>query len=92
MTAIGDDPPRPAAMSARLQAIEAARAEIYPRLKAALEAAEGNVSRAGAAMWPDLEPRAAKYRCHRYVRRLGLGPYAAELRVRAQGRSMGRPK
>lgn len=89
----GDGGPPPAsAMAARAQAVERARAEIYPRLRAALEAEGGNVARAGASLWPDLTPRAARDRANRYVRRLGLVQFAAELRVAAQGRSMGRPQ
>ena len=89
---MNDKPPAPFAMAARLEAVAALRAEIYPLLRAALEAERGNVARAGAAMWPELPPRAARDRCNRYVRRLDLVQFAADLRVASQGRSMGKPK
>lgn len=86
-------PPDLARMAARKATHERAREEDFPRWRAALVAARGNVMRAGRAEFPDLSPRAARDAANRQVRRLGLVGFARDLRVAAGGRAgPGRPK
>ena len=85
-------PPPLSAMAARKAAFEAAREEVFPRWKGAIEAAGGNVSRAAVAFFSDLDPEVARFKGHRYTRRFGLVEYAASLRIKATGKDMGRPK
>lgn len=85
-----DKPPPLHLMAARHAALEAARAELYPRIRQALADAHGNLTRAGVALWPDLAARSAYDRCRRYVSRFKLIEFATSLRIAANGRSMGR--
>ncbi len=68
------------------------RAAAFPRWKAAVEAAGGNITHLGEAEFPDQETKSATNRAYNQVRRLGLLKYAAELRAQATGNpGPGRP-
>jgi hypothetical protein len=84
-------PPPLAKLGARKERLEAERETLFKWWREALEAAEGNVTRAGVMVFPDLPPARAKSRGEWYTRRLGLAGYAAELRVQAGQRPRGRP-
>jgi len=84
-----------AAMSARKDKLEADRAEVFPKWKATLEAAGGNISRAGRLAFFDdsisflnddareVAERKARDQAAWLTKRLGLVAYAAELRLAA---------
>lgn len=75
---------------ARIDKFEADRATLFALWKKLLESVDGNVSLAGRLEFPDEEK--SRDRAAWIVRRLGLTEYAAELRMKVQERSMGRPK
>lgn len=80
-------------MAAYKAAHEAKRQDDFPTWKAAVEAADGNLSRLGEAMFPERETKSAANAARNQARRLGLLAYAAELRVKATGNAgAGRPK
>ena len=71
---------------------EAKRQEVFPKWKAALEAAEGNVTHAAVAFWPGEERKKARNRGNKLSQDLELAEYAASLRLAATGKKIGRPK
>ncbi len=70
--------------------LEQKRAEVFPLWKAALEAADGNVTKAAVAFFPDLEPKAARNKGNRLTRRFELATWAADLRKTKTGHAKGR--
>lgn len=78
-------PPPLTAMAAHKDKLEAERARLFPQWKAALEAANGNVSRAAASF----DPPMTRDKGNRLTRRFQLVDYASSLRVAATGRAMG---
>ena len=64
----------------------------FEEVKAALEAEDGNIVRAAMRVYPDLDRKTARNRVNKQVRRLGLAAYAAALRVKSTGSSVGRPR
>lgn len=97
-----ETPPLCVPMGVRKEKFDADREEVYPRWKAALEAANGCVTYAARAFWPvedvpgmsdeDRKKQAKTVvdRGNRYTRRFGLVEYAASLRARATGHARGR--
>lgn len=77
-------------MAALKDKLEAERARLFPLWKAALEAADGNVTRAAAACKASFDPLMTRHKGNRLTRRFELVAFAAELRVKATGRAMGR--
>lgn len=89
------DPPACEALGERKEQLEVTRAERFPTWRAALESTAGNVTKAGAALYPDLPPDRRKSYAWFLTRSLGLLVYARELRVAAgqAGRTgRGRPR
>lgn len=80
-------PPPLEKMTARAERLAAERQALFDELSQALKTTDGNVSEAGALLDPPVNRDRANY----LVRRVGLVEYAAELRKKASGRSMGRP-
>lgn len=76
-------PPPLTAMAARKARLEAERAELFKRWKAALEVAQGNITRAAEAMG------LSRNRGNKLTRRFELVEWAEGLRKKAMGRSMG---
>jgi len=85
-------PPPLRALEAHRQALEVARLASFEEVKAALEAEDGNIVRAAMRVYPDLDRKTARNRVNKQVRRLGLAAYAAALRVKSTGSSVGRPR
>ena len=94
-----DAPPPLDAMAARKAKIEAQRTELFPRWKAALTEAKGNITDAavtfilhGVRSHTGSPAMVRAVSCAKFWNRtLGLREYAAELRRQA-GQGVGRPK
>ena len=78
------------ALNERKAELDAQRAAMLPRLKEALEAERGNVTRAGRLLWPDIDPKLAQARAWNWTRDFALVPFARELREK-RGQVRGRP-
>ena len=81
-------PPPLAAMTERKERLEAERAALFAEWKTAIEASHGNVAKAAR----DFDPPMTRDRGNRLTRRFALVEYAAQLRRRSLGRSMGTGK
>ena len=81
------DPPPLVAMAARSVQLEFDRRTLFTKWMAALEAADGNVTRAAGAMVPPI----TRDRGNRLTRKFGLVGYARELRAAVLKNPQGRP-
>ena len=92
-----DAPPPLKALTARKEGWEADRAVVYPKWKAALDAAHGNVTHAAMAYQGVCEPanRTDRKRLadfgRRLARRFDMLEYARRLRLVSTGKDTGRP-
>lgn len=80
-------PPSLATLSARVEQLEFDRRLKFTQWKAAIEAANGNITKAAEC----LKPPITKSRAMFLTKSLGLREYAAALRVRAGHTELGRP-
>lgn len=91
-----DDPSGPPAldkMQARIDTLEAERAESFEAWKAALEAADGAVTQAALETLTHLPESSRRNRGNYLTRKLGLQDYASTLRQASGGHAgAGRPK
>jgi hypothetical protein len=83
-------PPALVGLDSRKRAFEAEREVLFPKWRAALQDADGNVTAAARVMFPELNGTVARNKGNKAVRRLGLADYAAELRKAKTGHARGR--